>query len=65
VYFNRTEEELMLAYLQSTPFSLTSFGAGSLAGGYPGFANPLMDVSNGQSVPNPFPYAAPAKGATN
>ena len=65
VYFNRTEEELMLANLQSIPFSLTSLGAGSLPGGYPSFANPFVDVSTGQSVPNPFPYTPPSKGATD
>ena len=65
IYFNRTEEELQLANLQATPFSLTSFGAGSVAGLYSSFANPYQDLVTGRTVTNPFPYAAPTKGATN
>ncbi len=61
IYYNRTEEELALQNLLSSPFGLFSTGIGSI-GGSPSFANPYTDVSTGQSIANPFPFATPTKG---
>jgi len=64
VYYNRSEEELVLQNLGAIPFSITSVGAGSLAGGSPAFANPFQDIATGATVANPFPFTPPSKGST-
>ena len=63
VYFNRDQEEQSLQNLTDPPVFYTSHGATDF-GGSPAFANPYMDVSSGQSEPNPFPYATPGAGST-
>jgi hypothetical protein len=63
VYYNRDQEEQSLQNLTNPPEFYTSLGAGDF-GGSPAFANPFTDVSGNGSEPNPFPYTAPAAGAT-
>jgi carboxypeptidase family protein len=61
IYYNRVEEELMLQDLGAPPFSVTSGGIGDI-GGNPSFANPWVDISTGQSMPNKFPFVPPQPG---
>jgi Carboxypeptidase regulatory-like domain len=73
LYYNRSEEELVLQTLTNAPFAITSTGA--TAGfncGSPGFANPFISVTGspcqvikGQTLTNPFPFVPPAPGAKN
>lgn len=63
IYFNRTEEELALQELSASPFSATSFGAGSI-GGQPGFTDPYQNLLTGQVVSSVFPYTPPKPGST-
>ena len=63
IYFNRTEEELLLQNLGAPPFSLTSIGAASVPGYSPAFANPYQDIASGKTVPNPFPFTAATSGS--
>ena len=61
MYWNRDAEEGQLQNLDDPPGFKQSFGASDF-GGSPAFANPFMDVATGQTEPNPFPYAYPARG---
>lgn len=63
IYYNRSEEELLLQFLGAPPFSINSNGAADL-GGSPGFANPYADVAGraGLSEANKFPFTAPHPG---
>ena len=61
MYWNRDAEEGQLQNLGDPPGFKSSFGASDF-GGSPAFANPFMDVSSGQTEPNPFPYVYPAAG---
>lgn len=64
IYYNRDQEEQSLQNLTDPPALYTSYGIGDV-GGSPSFANPFQDVHDPTlSEPNPFPYAAPQKGAT-
>ena len=51
----------MLQDLGAPPFSVTSGGIGDI-GGNPSFANPWVDISTGQSMPNKFPFVPPQPG---
>jgi Carboxypeptidase regulatory-like domain len=62
VYYNRYEEETALQNLAAPPFGLQSGGIGD-AGGSPSFADPWNDVAGGGSIPNKFPFTAPAPGS--
>ncbi|HKD81788.1 MAG TPA: carboxypeptidase regulatory-like domain-containing protein [Candidatus Angelobacter sp.] len=62
VYFNRYEEETALQNLAAPPFGLSSGGVGDV-GGSAGFADPWNDISGAGSIPNKFPFTAPAKGS--
>jgi hypothetical protein len=65
LYYNRDQEEQSLQNLEDPPFLYVSHGAADL-GGSPSLANPYTDVTGDASVSeaNPFPYTAPAAGAT-
>jgi hypothetical protein len=63
IYFNRTEEELALQNLTPPPFALTSTGVGDV-GGSPSFTAPFTSVTGTQSIPNKFPFVAPAAGSS-
>jgi hypothetical protein len=63
IYYDRTEEESALQTLETPPFG-TSFSGQSTIGGTPTFADPFTDINGGGSVPNPYPYTFPKKGAT-
>jgi len=62
IYYNRTAAELSTQDLGNAPFSTSSAGIGDI-GGNPSFASPFTDIATGQSIPNKFPYTAPAKGS--
>jgi carboxypeptidase family protein len=62
IYFNRFEEETALQNLAAPPFGLASGGVGDI-GGSAGFADPWSDISGAGSIPNKFPFVAPAKGS--
>ena len=62
VYYNRDQEEEALQNLGAPPYFYETHGVGD-SGGSPSFANPYQDIATGATVPNPFPYAAPAPGA--
>jgi hypothetical protein len=62
IYFNRIEEELALENLTPPPFALTSAGVGDV-GSSPAFATPFTSVTGTQSIPNKFPFTAPAPGS--
>jgi hypothetical protein len=61
IYFNRSEEELALQNLTPPPFAITGGGVGNI-GLSPSFTAPYTAVT-GQSIPNQFPFTAPAPGA--
>ena len=61
MYYDRTEEESSLQTLETTPFGITSGGAGDF-GGVPQFANPFADINGNGSEDNRFPYTFPTKG---
>jgi hypothetical protein len=60
IYYDRSEEETALQTLATPPFGTSSPGVN----GEPQFANPFNALNNDGTVPNPFPYTFPAKGAT-
>jgi Carboxypeptidase regulatory-like domain len=72
LYFNRSEEELILQGLANPPFALATTG-GTLVG-QPVFESPMNGwvgggatanpIFNAIGVAQPFPYTAPAKGAS-
>jgi len=72
IYYNRSEEELILQGLANPPFALATTG-GTLVG-MPVFESPLYGWVGGGAVDNPifdatgiaqpYPYTAPAKGAS-
>lgn len=56
IYYNNSEEELLLQDLLAAPFSLVSIGVGA-AGGSPNFINPFQDIKNPSvTAPNLFPF---------
>jgi hypothetical protein len=63
IYYDRTEEETALQTLETPPFG-TTFSGQTTIGGTPTFADPFTDINGGGSVPNPYPYSFPKKGAT-
>ena len=65
LYYNRSEEELLLQFLGAPPFSLSSSGATDV-GGSPGFADPFTDITGnpGVSEANKFPFTPPQPGNT-
>lgn len=68
LYYNRTEEELALETLGNPPFSLgsigvTSIGSPSLAAPFSGWCTVKGSSPQACSVPQGFPFTAPAKGA--
>lgn len=62
LYFNRYEEETALQNLAAPPFGLASGGIGD-AGLQASLADPWTDVAGGGSIPNKFPFTAPAPGS--
>jgi hypothetical protein len=62
VYYNQVEEELTLQNLLAPPLALEDFGIGDV-GGSPSFAAPFTDIKTGASIPNKYPFFAPAKGS--
>lgn len=68
LYYNRTEEELVLQGLTNPPFSVTSTGVAAI-GGSPSLANPYMGwcpgaVPTACSSAQVFPFTPPAKGSS-
>lgn len=67
MYFNRGEEELNLQDLGDPPFGLGTGGIGDVSTGtnilVPSFPNPWADIASGTTIPNKFPYVAPAASA--
>jgi hypothetical protein len=65
LYFNRSEEELLLQFLGAPPFSLSSNGAADV-GGSPSFADPFTDITGDPTLSeaNKFPFTPPQPGDT-
>jgi hypothetical protein len=68
LYYNRSEEELILQNLAEPPFSLSSGGATAISS--PAFATPFSSVNPSAvgstpagTISNPFPFTPPAPGA--
>ncbi len=71
MYYNRSEEELVLQTLGNPPFSLSTAGVTSQVATTPAFATPFSSVNPAAvgsipsgSVASPFPYSPPAKGGS-
>lgn len=62
IYYDNSEEELTLQNLIAPPFALIDSGIGDI-GGSPAFANPWVDVTGSNSIPNKYPFIAPTRGA--
>ncbi len=59
VYFNRDSEEGTGQNLEDPPFGTSSYGASSVPGLSPSFADPYVDVAGNGTVTSPFPYTFP------
>lgn len=62
IYYNRTEEEGSTQNTNTFPFG-TSFTVPPSQ--HPQFANPVLDINNGPSGINPFPFTFPKPGDKN
>jgi hypothetical protein len=77
IYYNRGEEELTLQFLTDPPFAVTDFGIAD-TGGVASFTAPFTDVrcisqsgaaisspfcAASGSIPNKYPFVAPAPGS--
>jgi hypothetical protein len=62
IYFNRSEEEVTLQNLIAPPFALIDFGVTDV-GGAPSLVAPFTDITGSQSIPNKYPFVAPAAGS--
>ena len=64
VYYNRDIEEEALQNLGDPPFTKSSLGIGDSGPYTPSFTNPYADVAGQAVAPSPFPFTAPAAGAS-